>query len=104
MTLQGFKDVLLTVTDKVYHLESWQESDEYIVWQELQPKSLRGDNGRLEVIHRAQIDLFTKNEFPEILDKLLVALDANDIAFEDPIPDYDSDEKQMRYIIQCEVA
>lgn len=104
MTLPEFKDVLLTVTDKVYHLESWQEEDEYIVWQEIQPRSLRTDGGRTEVITRAQIDYYTKKEFPELLDKLLSTLDEYDIAFDDPIPDYDPDEKQMRYIIQCEVV
>jgi hypothetical protein len=104
MTLQEFKDVLLTVTDKVYHLEAWQESEEYMVWQELQPKSQHGDNGRGEVVQRVQVELFTKKEFTPTLDKLIEVLEKNDIAFEEPIPDYDSNEKTMRYIIRCEVV
>jgi hypothetical protein len=103
MTLQEFSKVLLAVTDKVYHLEAWKESDEYIVWQEIQGRSAYGDDGRFATVKRVQVDLFTKEEFPELLDKLLETLEANGVAFDDPVPDYDSDTKVMRYIIQCEV-
>jgi hypothetical protein len=103
MTLQEFSQLLLTVTENVYHFEAWKESNEYIIWQELQPRSMHSDNGRSEVIQRVQVDLFTKEEFTELLDKLLEVLEANDVAFDDPIPDYDSETKVMRYIIQCEV-
>jgi hypothetical protein len=103
MTLQEFSKVLLSVTDKVYHLEAWNESDEYIVWQEIQNRSSHGDNGRFATVKRVQVDLFTQKEFSELLDKLLETLEENDVAFDDPVPDYDSDTKVMRYIIQCEV-
>jgi hypothetical protein len=103
MTLQEFKDLLLTVTDRVYHLEAWQEGEEYLVWQELQPRSSKSDNRRGEVIRRVQVDLFTREEFSQTLDKLLEVLNEHDIAFDEPVPGYDTDTKMMRYIVQCEV-
>jgi hypothetical protein len=103
MTLQEFSKVLLSVTDKVYHLEAWKESDEYIVWQEIQNRSSYGENGRFATVKRVQVDLFTKEEFSELLDKLLETLEENDVASDDPVPDYNKDTKVMRYIIQCEV-
>lgn len=104
MSLQEFRDMLLTVTEHVYHFEAWQETeDEYIIWQETGGRSLYGDGARCETVKKAQVDLYTKIEFSDTLDTLLGVLEQHDIAFQEPIPSFDTDTKRFRYIIECEV-
>lgn len=103
MTLQEFRDILLTVTDKVYHLEAWQEQEEYIIWQETGGRSLYGSGRRCATVKKVQVELYSRKEFTDTLDRLLDTLEEHEIAFEEPIPDFDPDTKKMRYIIECEV-
>lgn len=105
MTLTQFKELLLTVTDKVFHFEAQGDTDqEHIIWQEEQNRALHGDGRRTELIWHVQVDLYTKAEYPELLDILLNVLEEADVAFEEPIPDYDTETKFFRYIIECEVV
>lgn len=104
MTLQNFRDILLTVTDNVYHFEAYKETDaEYIVWQETGGNSLHGSNERVERVKKIQVELYTAKEFTETLDKLTEVLEKNEIAFSEPLPDFDNETKRIRYIIGCEV-
>lgn len=105
MTLQGFRDTLLTVTDKVYHFEAAGEaSGQYIVWQETGGRSLSGANQRQEIIREVQVDFFTGLEFDPMLDVLLETLDAAGVAVGEPVTVYDTDTKRIRHIIECEVV
>lgn len=104
MSLEKFRDILLTVLKNVYHFEAWQETDEeYIIWQETGGNSLHGDGARCETVQKAQVELYTKIEFSETKERLLEILEQNDIAFREPIPSFDTDTKRFRYIIECEV-
>lgn len=104
MTLQEFRDVLLSVTDKAYHYEAFEEQEgEYIVWQENGGRSAYGSNARANTVKNVQVELYTQEEYTPTLDKLLNVLEAEDIAFEEPITDFDKDTKRIRHIIECEV-
>lgn len=104
MRSQEFGKILETVLDPVYHIEAWQETDdEYIVWQETGSRSSYASNVRSETIQRIQVELYTRKEYSETVEKLLKTLEENEIAFEDPVPDYDRETKRFRYIVECEV-
>lgn len=104
MSLQEFKGILGTILEDVYHWEAWQETaEEYIVWQETGSRSSYASNVRSETVHQVQVELYTGKEYSETLERLLKTLEENDIAFEDPVPDYDRDTKRFRYIVECEV-
>ncbi len=104
MTLIQFRDLLLSVTEKVFHFEAQGDTDqEHIIWQEEQNRALHGDGKRTELIRHVQVDLYTKAEYPPLLDEMLAALEDAEVAFEEPIPDYDTETGFYRYIIECEV-
>lgn len=105
MTLPEFRDLLLTVTDRVYHCEPLADSGRrYIVWNETKGRSIRGNGQRKIPVRRVQVDLYTDREYDPLLDKLLGALEgANRVGFGEPIPSYDPTAKMFRYIVECEV-
>lgn len=104
MSLQDFKRILETVLEEVYHFEAWQETgEEYIIWQETGSRSFYASNVRSETVRRIQVELYTEKEYSETLEKLLKVLEDNEVAFEDPVPDYDRETKRFRYIVECEV-
>lgn len=105
MRLEKLRDLLLIVTDNVYHLEAYQETDaEYIVWQERGSHSLYGGNERCETAQKVQLDIYTDKEFSDLPERVLQILEENEVACKDPIPSYDVESKRMRYIIECEVV
>ena len=104
MTLQGFRDLLLTVTDKVYHFEAYQEvSGQYIIWQEIGARANYGSGCRQDIVKRIQVDLYTEDEFNSVLEELMQVLENADVAFEGPETIYDKDAKCIRHILSCEV-
>lgn len=105
MSLQEFRDILLMVTDNVYHFEAAETTgSEYIIWQETGGRSLHGGNTRRETVKKVQIELYTDKEFSEMPERIMEVLEENDIAFGEPIPGFDPETKMLRYIIECEVA
>ena len=76
---------------------------EYIIWQETGSRSFYASNVRSETVRRIQVELYTAKEYTETLEKLLKVLEDNEVAFEDPVPDYDRETKRFRYIVECEV-
>lgn len=104
MTLPEFRDLLLTVTPNVYHRYAAKETGDYIVWQETGGKAAAGDNRKENIIKYVQVDLWTKKEYTQLLDPLIIALDDCDsVAVSEPVVDFDNDTKETRYIIECEV-
>ena len=80
--LKIIPEILLTVTDKVYHYEAMHASDKYIVWAEdSEGSSLEADNYKAEQSIQGTIDYFTKQEYDENVDKIQAALVANRISF-----------------------
>lgn len=103
MILKNFRDILLSVTDKVYHFESHEEK-EYIVWHELGAKSLRADDSIAETGARIAVDFFTTAEYSEIPEKLGKALSENDEIFvRDYMIDFEEDTGYIHYTYTCEV-
>lgn len=104
MSLQEFRDLLLTVTEQVYHFENCQDTEEeYIIWQETGGKSTHASNERSETVKQIQVELYTSIEFTNTIDAILNVLETNDIAFQEPTVHFDKDTKKIRYIIECEV-
>ncbi|WP_434310477.1 hypothetical protein [Hominifimenecus sp. rT4P-3] len=104
MTLQEFQNVLLSVTENVYHFEAAEASEKYVVWREIGGRALMASGHRREVIHEVQVEFCTKEEFDPMLEGLLNALEMAEIVFEEPLVEYDSETKQIRYTIYCEIV
>lgn len=80
--LKIIPEILLTVTDKVYHYEAMHVSDKYIVWAEdSEGSSLEADNYKAEQSIQGTIDYFTKEEFDKDVDEIQNALISNCISF-----------------------
>lgn len=80
--LKIIPEILLTVTDKVYHYEAMHVSDKYIVWAEdSEGSSLEADNYKAEQSIQGTIDYFTKEEFDKNVDEIQNALISNCISF-----------------------
>lgn len=104
MTLKQFRDILLTVSDKVYHLESSKEP-EYIVWHEVGGITLSADGAAAEAAVRIAVDLFTQKEYSELPAKLEQALSAdNQIFLSDSAVDFEPDTGYIHYAYTCEVV
>lgn len=103
MNLCEFKKVLLSVTDKVYHDEGFQEKGEYIVWTEVGENSLRADDSEAENAVRVNVLIFTDKEYSTLPKKLKKAFEKNDLAFEKFQSMYDSNLKFRQYSTFVEV-
>lgn len=104
MTLKEFKNVLLTVTSKVYHFKSTKES-EYVVWREVGQVSLRSDDTIVEKGNRIAVDVFTKNEYSNLCDEIIRALaEQQDIFVDDPTIIYEAETGLIHYALTCEVV
>ena len=103
MTVQQFRDLLLSVHPNVFHSESSKQS-EYIVWRESGLKFFHGDNRIIEKGVYIRVDFFTKTEFSDIPDRILTVLDNQDeIAVCDVNSDYEPDTEYFHYYFLCEV-
>ena len=60
MTLKQFRDLLLTVTDRVGHGEHFKDGGNYIVWHEVGKIGTNADNAEAESGFRIAVDYFTK--------------------------------------------
>lgn len=105
MTSEQFRDVLKQVTDQVYHFESMGDTaGEHIVWQETSGRGIYGGNRRKGAVKRLQVDLYTKDDSGALLEKLLEALDTDEIAFDEPVTTYEKETGYIRHIVECEVV
>ena len=104
MTPSQFHDVLLAVTDKAYHFDAMGDTEqEHIVWQETGGRAFHGNGMRQERIRQLQVELYTKKEETPLLERVLEALEEADVAFEEPVTDYEQETGFIRHIIECEV-
>lgn len=95
--------ILLSCCDAVYHNEANQEKGNYIVWHRIGVRAMNADNGRAEKADRIAVDFFTKEEFPEIPDKLECAFSCNQLAFRGPDIVYHQEMKVTQYAYTVEV-
>ena len=102
--LTEFKDRLLTVTDNVYHYEAPKNAAlPYVIWQEVGGHSFYGDNTDGVNVYRVHLDVYSDTDFDPLVDKIMEVVRADNIAFDFPFAEYDSDLKLIRTIIECEV-
>ena len=79
MTLKEIKDFLLTITPNSFHLEAWEQSYEYIVWAEdSESDAIHSDNQK-QIHLDVTIDVFTRDEYPEIIARLYKGLMKNSV-------------------------
>lgn len=80
--LKIIPEVLLTVTDNVFHYDAIKQPDKYIVWAEdSEGDSVEGDDKKINQSIQGTIDYFTKEEFDENVDKIQAVLVAACISF-----------------------
>lgn len=98
MKLKEIRDFLLGVTLNVYHQEAWQQHDTYIVWAEdMESGAVHGDNRKIKQVLDVTIDVFTKDEYPEIIPRLQQAFNDEGIPFELLSIQYEPDTKYTHY-------
>lgn len=98
MSLQEIKDFLLGITLNTFHQEAWQQPDTYIVWAEDgESGAVHGDDRKLEQILDVTIDVFTRDEYPEIIERLQQAFNDQGISFELLSIQYEASTKYTHY-------
>ena len=102
MTLKQFRDLLLTVSDKVYHNRAAKEKS-YVVWHEVGKISNAADNVQAESGYRIAVDYYTKDEYNSLPDKITALFDNDEIAADDVVIDYEPDTGYTHYAWTCEV-
>lgn len=106
MTLQEFRDLLLTVMPNVHHYDAGKQTGNYIVWSEYGENALCADNKVSVSAQKVQVDYYTKTEFDPLVDQLRAALNEAEIPYS-----YDCDTERdgdgtllfIRHIFDCEV-
>lgn len=83
MILPDLRDLLLEVTDNVYHFEATEQTDKYIVWAEdSQSDSDHADNEMINQEIEGTIDYFTKDEFDTNVALIQQKLNSADLTWE----------------------
>ena len=80
--MKRIRDILLSVTEDVFHYEALKKPDKYIVWAEdLEGNSLHTDNKKKIPVIQGSVDYFTKQEFDSKVDEIQKALSDAGISF-----------------------
>lgn len=80
--IKQIRDILLNVTEAVYHYEAKEQPDKYVVYAEDGGGNDQGgDNKKIGQAIHGTIDYFTKEEFDPIVDQIQDALNDNQISF-----------------------
>jgi hypothetical protein len=102
MTLQEFRDILLTADSEASHYESMQKEN-CTIWTERGKKDVKADNRHFQSIWQIQVDRFTKIEFDPMVDVINSVLDRGDIAFSYSVF-HEEETKYIHHVWDCEVA
>ena len=98
MTLLDLKTALLTVTDKVYHLDALGATGSYIVWgEDGQGDAVWADDRMKEKAITGTIDYFTKTEYDPAAAAIQEALDTLGISYRLGSVQYEADTKYLHY-------
>lgn len=98
LKLDVIKNVLLKVTDKVYHYEAFEQSDQYIVWAEdSEASSVEADNKKQQQTIQGTIDYFTKIEGDTTVEAIQEALNNACISFYLNSVQYEDETKFIHY-------
>lgn len=96
MTLQQFRDILLTADPQASHYKSMQTAN-YTVWREY------GKTRIPEQTWKVQVDRYTKVEYDPAVALITTALNIDDIGFS-YLVDFESDTGYIHHIWDCTVA
>lgn len=96
MTLQQFRDILLTADPQASHYKSMQTPN-YTVWREY------GKTRIPEQAWKVQVDRYTKVEYDPIVALITTTLNIDDISFS-YLVDFESDTGYIHHIWDCTVA
>lgn len=101
MKLREFAAVLAGAYRNTHHYTAGKQTGNYVVWQEYGGR--RQEGGPL-MVHKIQVDLFTRTELDPALQDIKDALTAAGVAFEAPMTTYEEDTGYIHHIILCEVV
>lgn len=102
--LKKIRDALLTVSDDVGHYTFSKNTNEYIVWSEDgEGDSLHLNDQKNEQTITGTVDLFTKNEYSETIDKIQEALNKSRISFVLQSVQYEDETKYIHYEWRFEI-
>lgn len=104
MELSRLKEILLTISDNVHHLEAPSTDGDYIVWaEESEAKALYADNMKIAQIIVGTLDLFTKKEYDPLIKKIQDTFNEHEITFKLISVQYERDTKYTHYEWEWEV-
>ena len=106
MNLDEIKNLLLSVTLNVFHQWADTDADEYIVWTEdSESGAVHADNRKELQILDVTIDVFTKDEYPDIIKRLQNAFNEAELPFELLSIQYEQDTgyTHYEYLVQAVV-
>lgn len=100
------RDVLLKVTDKVYHYtKSGNEKEKYIVWSEDgEGKSIHSDDIKEEQVIQGTIDYYTQDDFDPVVDRIQDVLSEGKIPFYLSSVQYENETDLIHYEWVWEVS
>ena len=80
--IRQIEELMLTVTDSVFHYEAMDKPDQYIVYAEdREGSSVEGDDQKINQSIQGTIDYFTKKDWDENVNKIQGVLKDNCISF-----------------------
>ena len=106
MNLDEIKKLLLSVTLNTYHQWADTDADEYIVWAEdSEAGAVHADNRKELQILDVTVDVFTKEEYPDIINRLQNAFNDAELPFELLSVQYEQDTgyTHYEYLVQAVV-
>jgi len=104
MNLKQFRDLLLTLTDDVFHYEAWDVSDNYIVWaEEMEKGSSYADDKKVNQTLTGTVDFYTSNEYSPMVTQIQNLLNENGISWKLESIQYEKDPELIHYEWSWEV-
>lgn len=98
LKLKTVRDALKDICDDIYHYEADCESDTYIVWAEDgEGDSCHFDNRKENQVISGTVDLFTTEEYSELIDEIQTALSESDISFMLNSVQYENETRYIHY-------
>ena len=106
MNLDEIKNLLLSVTLNVFHQWANTDADEYIVWAEdSEDDAVHADNRKELQVLDVTVDVFTREEYPDIIKRLQNAFNEAELPFELLSIQYEQDTgyTHYEYLVQAVV-
>ena len=101
MTLQAFRDLLLSADPNAVHYKS-MDNINYTRWQEYGANRQTADDAEVDRAYKIQADRYTKVEYDPIADAITTTLNAACIAFV-YLVDFEPETGYIHHIWDCEV-